>query len=123
MKKKDISHEDCRASLRNIGDALYVIGGKWKLKIIVALSEGNSRFNDLQRTINGISAKVLSNELKEMEANGLVIRHVYDQWPVAVAYELTEYSQSLTPVLIALDNWGAMHSKKIRRQMNKVENN
>jgi len=122
MKEMDENREKaCKASLRYIGDALYVIGGKWKMKIIVALSEGNTRFNDLQRTVVGISAKVLSNELKEMEMNDLVKRHVYDQWPVAVEYELTEYSKSLEPVLSALCDWGAMHSKKIKRQMSKAE--
>ncbi len=110
----------CKASLRYIGDALYVIGGKWKLKIIVALSEGNTRFNELQRTVEGISAKVLSNELREMEMNDLVKRHVYDQRPVAVEYALTEYSKSLEQVLTSLHNWGAMHSKKIKRQINKA---
>jgi len=99
-----------------VGDALYVIGGKWKLRIIIGLREGNKRFNELQRTVTGISARVLSHELKELELNGFVKRNVYTQMPVIVEYELTEYSNSLNDVLKSLSEWGAMHRDKIRRE-------
>ena len=79
--------QQCTASLGAVGDALYAIGGKWKLKIIIALLEGNKRFNELQRTIEGISAKVLSTELKELEMNGFIKRTVFTGTPVAVEYE------------------------------------
>ena len=111
-----ISGEECTKSLAAVGDALYAIGGKWKLPIIVALKDGNKRFNELQRTITGISAKVLSNELKELEMNGFVKRNVYTQTPVIVEYELTEYSDSLGEVLHALKEWGLNHRDKIRRE-------
>src|SRR6218665_3680579 len=94
-----ITEKQCNASLVALEDALYVIGGKWKLKVIIALREGGSkRFNDLQRTITGISAKVLSNELKELEMNGFVKRNVYPLTPVVIEYELTNYSDSLDEV-------------------------
>lgn len=99
----------CNAKLASVGDALYAIGGKWKLRIIVALSDGANRFNELQRTVTGISARVLSNELKEMEMNGFVKRNVYVQTPVVVEYELTEYSKTVMPVVEALSEWGAQH--------------
>lgn len=99
----------CNARLAAVGDALYAIGGKWKLRIIIALSEGPRRFNDLQRTVAGISARVLSNELKEMEMNGFVKRNVYVQTPVIVEYELTEYSQTVMPIVQALSEWGVQH--------------
>ena len=106
---------ECSASLHAMEDALYVIGGKWKLKVIIALREsGVKRFNELQRSIPGISAKVLSNELKELEMNGFLKRTVYDQTPVVVEYELTEYSASLSSVLRELVEWGKMHRAKIR---------
>jgi predicted transcriptional regulator len=61
----------CSENLSAVEDAIYVIGGKWKLKIIIVLQDkGNIRFNDLQRNIPGISARVLSNELKDLELNG-----------------------------------------------------
>src|SRR3954462_13503162 len=110
----DLSGQECAKSLAAVGDALYAIGGKWKLPIIIALRDGNKRFNKVQRTITGISAKVLSNELKELEMNGFVKRNVYTQTPVIVEYELTEYSNTLGEVLHALREWGANHRDKIR---------
>jgi DNA-binding HxlR family transcriptional regulator len=110
------SESECNKSLTAVGDALYVIGGKWKLRIIIALQGGNKRFNELQRLVNGISARVLSYELKEMEMNGFVKRNVYTQTPVIVAYELTEYSNSLKDVLQALNEWGSMHRDKMRKE-------
>lgn len=106
--------QQCTASLNAVGDALYAIGGKWKLRIIIALSSGNIRFNDLQRLVTGISARVLSNELKELEMNGFVKRNVYTGYPVVVEYELTPYSQTLEKVLHSLSEWGAMHREKVR---------
>ncbi|MEO6285890.1 MAG: helix-turn-helix domain-containing protein [Dyadobacter sp.] len=105
----------CNSKLAAVGDALYVIGGKWRLRIIVALSDGNKRFNELQREISGISARVLSNELKELEMNGFVERKVYTNIPVLIEYELTEYSQTLDPVIGSLVEWGEMHRDRIRQ--------
>ena len=111
------SVKECQAALNAVGDALYVIGGKWKLQIIVALVEGGSkRFNELQRSVKGISARVLSNELKQLELNGFVKRNVYTKTPVVVEYELTGYSDTLTGVIRALHDWGAMHRAKIRQR-------
>ncbi len=108
-----ITQQECTAKLAAVGDALYAIGGKWKLRIIMALKEGYKRFNELQRTVDGISAKVLSNELKELEMNGFITRTVYANTPVIVEYELTEYSQTLGKVLQALGEWGAQHRKHV----------
>ena len=116
-KQKSITPTECKATLSSIADALYVIGGKWKLRIIVALREGNKRFNEMQRTIDGISAKVLASELKDLELNGFIVRKVYTGSPVVVEYEITEYSDSLNEVLHALSTWGAMHKQKIRKSM------
>jgi DNA-binding HxlR family transcriptional regulator len=107
----------CNAKLGAIGDALYAIGGKWKLRIIVALIHGKRRFNDLQRTIKGISSKVLASELKDMELNGFIKRNVFTETPVIIEYELTEYALTLQTVLDALNTWGTMHREKIRQKM------
>jgi DNA-binding HxlR family transcriptional regulator len=119
LKNPKHSSQECTKSLAAVGDALYVIGGKWKLRIIIALQEGNKRFNELQRTVEGISARVLSNELKELEMNGFVKRNVYAETPVVVEYEITEYSHSLQEVLNSLMEWGRRHRDKIRREMKK----
>jgi DNA-binding HxlR family transcriptional regulator len=106
---------ECTSRLGALEDALYVIGGKWKLKVIIALREGDvKRFNELQRRIPGISAKMLSSELRDLELNGFVSRTVHNQVPVVVEYELTEYSASLSLVLHELVEWGKMHREKIR---------
>ena len=111
------SEAQCKATLNSVADALYVIGGKWKLRIIVALKDGNKRFNEMQRLIEGISAKVLSTELKELELNGFVLRKVYDSTPVMIEYELTDYSNTLGSVISSLAEWGAMHREKIRSEL------
>src|SRR3981081_838456 len=82
--KPKYSSSQCTTRLRDIGDAIYVIGGKWKLRIIIPASEGNMRFNELQRVVTGISARVLSNELKDLELNGFVKREIYTGTPVVV---------------------------------------
>lgn len=112
-----LSETECQAQLGAIGDALYAIGGKWKLRIIIALMHGKSRFNELQRTIESISSKVLAAELKELELNGFVKRRVYTETPVVIEYELTDYAITVQPVLKALAEWGAMHRRKIRQAM------
>lgn len=112
-----LSTQQCNAALSAVGDALYVIGGKWKLRIIIALSEGFNRFNELQRRVEGISARVLSNELKDLELNGFVNRTVHAGSPVTVIYELTEYADTLYDVLKALHEWGAMHRANIKLRM------
>ncbi|AWO00694.1 transcriptional regulator [Chitinophaga alhagiae] len=120
VKLQTISAEwEACTALSAVQDALYVLNGKWKLPIIVALSSGNKRFNELQKTVKGIAAKVLSHELKEMELNGFVVRHVHNTTPVAVEYELTDYSNTLGNVVDALREWGTMHREKIRNQLKK----
>jgi DNA-binding HxlR family transcriptional regulator len=113
------SATECKATLNAIADSFYVIGGKWKLRIIVALKEGNKRFNELHRTIEGISAKVLSTELKDLELNGFVNRKVFTGTPVVVEYELSAYAATLDNVLHSLSEWGAMHREKVRKSMKK----
>jgi DNA-binding HxlR family transcriptional regulator len=113
------SEAQCKATLNAVADALYVIGGKWKLKIIVALTDGNMRFNELQRLVDGISAKVLSTELKDLELNGFVRRNVFTGSPVVVEYELTDYAETLSGVLQSLSEWGAMHREKVKKSMQK----
>lgn len=113
------SPSQCKATLNAIADAFYVIGGKWKLRIIVALREGNKRFNELHRVIDGISAKVLSAELKDLELNGFVSRNVFTGTPVIVEYELSAYAETLNEVLKSLSDWGTMHRENVKKSMKK----
>lgn len=108
-----LSVGECNENLRGVQDALYVLSGKWKLPIIIALNGSPKRFRELQRIVTGITAKVLSKELKELEMNEFVVRHVYATTPVTIDYELTEYSQSLNSVIQALRDWGVQHRERI----------
>jgi len=119
VKKETNSTTQCKATLNAIADALYVIGGKWKLRIIVALKDGNKRFNELHRVVDGISAKVLSTELKDLEMNGFVNRKVFTGTPVIVEYELSAYAETLDDVLQSLSKWGAMHRENVKKSMRK----
>ncbi|GAB3985913.1 hypothetical protein GCM10028807_02200 [Spirosoma daeguense] len=104
---------ECTQSLQAVQDALYVLNGKWKLPIIIGLSTGPKRFRELQRVVTGITAKVLSKELKELEMNEFLIRNVYNTTPVTVEYELTAYSGSLNSIINALREWGMQHRARI----------
>lgn len=116
-KKAEFSEHQCNKHLNATEDALYVVGGKWTLRIMIALLSGHSRFNDLQRTLKGISARVLSGELKNLEINGLIKRVVLaDQTPVVIEYIPTEYSKSLKDIISTLADWGIRHRKKIRKE-------
>jgi len=112
---KPLTQEACQKKLNGIHDALYAIGGKWKLKILIALKEGSYRFNEIQRTVD-ISAKMLSHELKELELNGFITRKINPGPPVVVEYIPTEYSHTLWPIMTALSEWGEMHREKIRNE-------
>ena len=119
FKDDQRTETQCKATLNSIADALHVIGGKWNLRIIVALKDGSKRFNEMHRLIEGISAKVLSSELKALELNGFVRRTVFTGTPVIVEYELTDYADTLGDVLTALSEWGAMHREAVRKSMKK----
>jgi DNA-binding HxlR family transcriptional regulator len=92
--------------------ALSVIGGKWKVIILWHLKEGGvKRFGELQRLVRGISQKMLTQELRDLEESGLVARKVYPVVPPKVEYSLTETGWSLKPVLEQLSEWGLEYRK------------
>lgn len=104
--------QTCQKSMLAIKDTLYVVGGKWKLVLIVILISGKRRFRELSREA-GITPRILSKELQEMEMNGLVTRTVLNTKPISVEYELTPYSETLKEVLEAMEKWGMAHRMKI----------
>ncbi|PPL03427.1 winged helix-turn-helix transcriptional regulator [Parapedobacter indicus] len=104
--------ESCAKAKMAIRDTLDIVGGKWKLVLITVLRSGKKGFNELSREA-GISPRILSKELHELEMNGLVSRNVRNTKPITVQYELTEYSQTLEEVLGAMERWGYHHRQKI----------
>lgn len=111
-----LTKEECTKSLLPIKDALDVINGKWKLHIIGSLLHGEKRFKDLQRDISGITAKMLSQELKALEQHELISRTVFDSSPVVVEYALTEYGRTLQRLMDELRAWGQTHRKRIMKK-------
>lgn len=106
-------HSECKKNLLPVKDALDILSGKWKIPIIVALTFEKKRFKEMQREIEGITPKMLSKELKELEINQLVKRTVYDTLPVTVEYSLTTYGKSLHKVINELRTWGMQHRKRL----------
>jgi DNA-binding HxlR family transcriptional regulator len=98
--------------------ALSIIGGKWKVLILWHLKEGGvKRFGELQRLVSGISQKMLTQELRDLEETGLVSRKVYPVVPPKVEYSLTETGWSLKPVLEQLCDWGNEYRKSREASM------
>jgi DNA-binding HxlR family transcriptional regulator len=114
-KKLTIQHtnSECTKHLLPVKDALDILSGKWKLQIIISLTFGKKRFKQIQREIPGLTPKMLSKELKDLEVNELASRHVYDTSPVSVEYELTTYGKTLKPLIGELHKWGAKHRKRV----------
>jgi len=114
-EKPDCSHNNHQRLLA-IGDAMAVLGGKWKIHLIAVLSfKGKRRFSDLLRDVDGIGAKMLSKDLQELEANQLVTRTVLHTKPLTVEYEITESGKSLSPVICEIINWGTAHRQRIMK--------
>jgi DNA-binding HxlR family transcriptional regulator len=113
MENEKHTPETCNAHINSVKDALYVLSGKWKLPLIVALMNGPMRFKDIQRSLTDITPKMLSKELRELELNHLVERKVFDTVPVTITYELTPYSKTVLPIIQALGDWGKQHRKKL----------
>lgn len=100
--------------IQALQDTLYVLGGKWKLPIINSICNGNKRFRDIERSIPGITTRMLSKELKEMTANQLIKRTVIDDTPVAIEYTSTEYCRSFGDIILEMIKWGKQHRQKLR---------
>src|SRR3954465_15130159 len=107
------THETCNKAIIPVRDALDILSGKWKLPVMIALSFGNMRFSQLAKHIPGITDKMLSKELRELEMNELVKRTVYDTVPVIVEYSMTPYGKTLEKLIGELQEWGLKHRKRI----------
>ncbi len=96
-------------------DTMYVIGGKWKLPIILSIFSGNKRFNDITNSIPKITNRVLSKELKHLEENLLIKRTIVENYPVRIEYAVTDYAFTIVrEVVKPMENWGKKHRDKIK---------
>lgn len=97
-----------------VATAVSLVGGKWKLLIIRNLRMRSWRFNELQRDLEGISQKVLTDSLRQMMDDGLVYRHDYQEMPPRVDYSLTELGEKLLPIMYALADFGNYYKYAIK---------
>jgi DNA-binding HxlR family transcriptional regulator len=101
--------------------AVCKIGGRWKLLILCKLENGKLRFSEIRKKISGITERMLTLQLREMEKESLVKRTVYAEVPPRVDYELTEIAEELIPIWKQLDQWGKKHRELIQRQIVNIE--
>lgn len=103
-----------KQKLMAIQDSMDVLNGKWKISIISSICYYNERrFSDILNDVAGISNKMLSKELKELEMNKIVNRTVMDTQPITVQYELTDHGKTLQTIINNLSEWGHSHRKEI----------
>lgn len=89
-----------------VATTVDLIGNKWKLLIMRELLKGTQRFNEIHRAVEGISQKVLTQNLRKMEEDGIVVRQIFAEVPPRVEYSLSELGDSLRPIISAMSDWG-----------------
>ena len=102
--------------------AVCKIGGRWKLLILDKLKIEKLRFSELRKSISGITERMLTLQLRELEKEGLVKRTVYAQVPPRVDYELTDIARELIPIWQLLSEWGGRHKELIQEELPSEEN-
>ncbi|ASV86467.1 hxlR-like helix-turn-helix family protein [Ochrobactrum quorumnocens] len=105
MTKAKHSRFDCSPGCA-VEAAISLIDGKWKSVVLFHLLDGTMRFNELRRQIPGVTQRMLTNQLRELEEDGLIERKVYAQVPPKVEYSLSPLGRSIEPILLALKDWG-----------------
>lgn len=102
---ENIAGEDC-----GLKKVINIVGGKWKVMILCVIDNDDVvRYGDMKRAVYGITNTMLAHSLKELEADGMVIRTQYDEMPVRVEYSLTDKAKSLIPILLDLKRWGEVN--------------
>lgn len=103
-----------KQEMRAVQDSMDVLNGKWKIPIISSICYYNKRrFSDILNDVEGISNRMLSKELKELEINQLIVRTVQNTQPITVEYTLTDHGKTLQTIINNLTDWGIQHRKKI----------
>lgn len=108
-ERKIIPNLNCGLDL--IGEVLY---GKWKIRLLWFINEGHKRPSELQRKIPDATRRVLNIQLKELEEHELIVRKIYPVVPPKVEYSLTDFGESLIPIISGLGNWGDKHQERLK---------
>ncbi len=98
-----------------VATTIQVIGSKWKLLIMRNLLRRPCRFTELQKSLEGISQKVLTDSLRSMEKDGIVIRTVFAEVPPRVEYSLSELGESMKPIIDSMEQWGTAYKKSFEK--------
>jgi len=98
--------------------ALEVLGGKWKGLILFHLRDNTRRFNELKRLIPNVTQRMLTKQLRELEADNIVHRKIFQEIPPKVEYSLTNFGLTLTPILVSLEEWGIEYIEEITKIRN-----
>ncbi|TWR28902.1 helix-turn-helix transcriptional regulator [Mucilaginibacter pallidiroseus] len=106
--------DDCLKKIRALDDTMELLAGKWKLSILARLCYKPMRYSEILNDIEPLSGKVLSRELKDLEANGLIKRQVNDTKPPSVTYSVSDYGMSLRDLSDKIAEWGLLHRERIR---------
>ena len=113
------SNPDIAPFICGLDAAIRLLGGKWKPLILFFLARGPLRYGELKRSVRGVSDKVLTQQLKELEAHGVVARTDYKEIPPRVDYALTPFGDSLVGAMVPLCNWGEENSEAIAAALSK----
>ena len=120
MKQEFDLIKECGHKILAISDTMEILNGKWKMSIVACLCYKPMRYSELLKEVKGISGKVLSRELKDLEINELIVRNVLNTAPVAVEYGITEYGKSLQQLTDTIADWGMIHRQRIISGMKSV---
>ena len=120
MEKEFDLVKDCSQKILAISDTMEILNGKWKMSIIACLCYKPMRYSELLKEVKGISGKMLSRELKDLEINELIERHVLNTAPIAVEYRITDYGKSLKQLTNTIADWGSTHRQRIIAGMSKT---
>lgn len=124
MNCKPLIKEEHKKEMMAVQDSMDVLSGKWKIAIISSVCFYNKRrFSDILNDVVGISNKMLSKELKDLEINKLLKRTVLDTQPITVQYELTSHGKSLKTIINHLTEWGIAHRREIIGNASETQRN
>jgi DNA-binding HxlR family transcriptional regulator len=104
-----------------VATTVWMIGNKWKLLILRNLLVGPNRFNELRKTISGISQKVLTDNLRSMEQDGIITRTVYPEVPPRVEYALSELGDTMRPIIMAMAQWGTGYQEMVNHSADRAD--
>ena len=114
MECEEFNQNESKEEMMAVQDTMDVLQGKWKIKVLSSICFYNKRrFSDILNDVDGISNKMLSKELKELEINQLITRTVLDTHPVSIHYQLTKHGKTLGTIIDNLTEWGRRHRRKI----------